>query len=366
MKELKKSTLKSDFLSRLKTMIKSSVPYYYPEAKGTYLPDIKSPIVVETSFIQNVINYKKLLKKLKDEFDLEKIQYVFDNLADEYSKETYLHVICYRLFDSVKLRMPIYYDQYLYDFDKYNYLLIDNTAIEVPNGTLNKWDLKPLGYNLKLIFGNRLALSVMFIREQYKYLNKNFVKENDIIIDGGACYGDTSLYYLDKINGKGKVYAFEFIDKNLEIFNENLNLNPHYKDNIEIIKRPLWSNSHSKLFTAYNASMSCVTTNSSIEYTQELTSISIDDFVKDYNIDKIDLIKLDIEGCELEALKGAKESIQKFKPKLQICLYHKKEDLWELPIYIKQLVPEYKLMINHNTLCTDETIMFAEIEMENN
>jgi FkbM family methyltransferase len=56
-------------------------------------------------------------------------------------------------------------------------------------------------------------------------------------------------------------------------------------------------------------------------------------------------IKMDIEGYELNALRGAAETIRKYKPELAICLYHKLEDIYEIPRYIKQLVPEYNCII---------------------
>lgn len=58
---------------------------------------------------------------------------------------------------------------------------------------------------------------------------------------------------------------------------------------------------------------------------------------------EVGLIKLDVEGYELEALIGAKETIKKFKPVIVISVYHKGQDLFEVPKLVKNLVPEYKL-----------------------
>ena len=70
-------------------------------------------------------------------------------------------------------------------------------------------------------------------------------------------------------------------------------------------------------------------------------------------------IKMDIEGAELEALKGSREIIQRYRPRLAISAYHKKEDLVELPLYIKELVPEYKLYIRHYSNAGVETVLYA-------
>lgn len=68
---------------------------------------------------------------------------------------------------------------------------------------------------------------------------------------------------------------------------------------------------------------------------------------------------MDIEGSELEALKGAVHTIQRDKPKLAICIYHKPEDMTEIPLYIKSLVPEYKLYVRHHSNCCTETVLYA-------
>ena len=94
---------------------------------------------------------------------------------------------------------------------------------------------------------------------------------------------------------------------------------------------------------------------------QMVKTMSIDDYVRINNIEKVDFIKLDVEGCELAALMGSFETILKHKPKLAICIYHKTQDLWEIPEYIKSIMPKYKLYIDHFTINHEESILFAKI-----
>ena len=86
--------------------------------------------------------------------------------------------------------------------------------------------------------------------------------------------------------------------------------------------------------------------------------VSLDEIVKD---EKVSYIKMDVEGSELKALQGAKETIKNNKPKLAICIYHKPEDILDLLTYILELVPEYKLSIRHYTSCMWETVLYAEV-----
>jgi hypothetical protein len=62
---------------------------------------------------------------------------------------------------------------------------------------------------------------------------------------------------------------------------------------------------------------------------------------------------------ELEALKGAEKTIRRYKPKLAICLYHRREDFIEIPLFIKELVPEYKFFMRHYSDYAYDTILYA-------
>ena len=70
---------------------------------------------------------------------------------------------------------------------------------------------------------------------------------------------------------------------------------------------------------------------------------------------------MDIEGAELPALQGAKNTIQKNKPKLAISIYHSNEDMLRLAEYIHGIVPEYKLYVRAHTMGIAETILYAVI-----
>ncbi len=72
----------------------------------------------------------------------------------------------------------------------------------------------------------------------------------------------------------------------------------------------------------------------------------------------IDFIKADIEGYELKMLRGAKQSIAKYKPKMAICIYHNIEDFLEIYEYLTSLVPEYRFAMRHHSHASSETVLY--------
>ena len=75
--------------------------------------------------------------------------------------------------------------------------------------------------------------------------------------------------------------------------------------------------------------------------------IDIDTYINRKKLPRIDHIKLDIEGAELDCLKGAAKSIVRWKPKMAISAYHKPEDIYSLAQYIKSLRPDYEFAFRH-------------------
>lgn len=74
--------------------------------------------------------------------------------------------------------------------------------------------------------------------------------------------------------------------------------------------------------------------------------------------EKVSFVKMDIEGAEAIALKGAKNHILNDHPKLAICCYHKPEDLWKIPEQVMAIRNDYRLYLRHYTDGLHESVMY--------
>jgi FkbM family methyltransferase len=180
-------------------------------------------------------------------------------------------------------------------------------------------------------------------------------KQGDTIIDGGAWTGDTAEAFSRALKGDCQIYSFEPDDENFCKLQENVNAQ-NINSLIHPVKLGLWSHTDTLKFDS-NREDSMQHQVSEIGDIQ-IQVTSIDEFSSEMNI-KIDLIKMDIEGSEIDALLGARETVQRFRPRLQICSYHKFDDLWEIPILIKELFPDYLLYLGHHSQNIFDTIVYA-------
>ena len=171
--------------------------------------------------------------------------------------------------------------------------------------------------------------------------------------------GDTPLEFAASVGRKGKVFVFEYIPKNLQILEKNLSLNQVLKNRIKVIPHPVWESSGALFAIEDNGPASKISCTD--EPTEEVSTstISIDDLVESQKIPTVDFIKMDIEGAELKALKGALKTIQKFKPKLAISVYHSLEEYSSILLWLRDLNLGYKFYLRHFTIHAEETILFA-------
>lgn len=156
--------------------------------------------------------------------------------------------------------------------------------------------------------------------EYYQHFYK--VKTNDVVLDAGANCGHLSLFFSKLVGKDGIVYAFEPDSFNIRRINKNIELNAVVADTIKIEELLLWN--ENKLVDFYEAG----TVGSSAVWIPDTDkcvqkeAIKIDDWVAKNNIQKLDFIKMDIEGAEIEALDGCVQTIENLKPNFAIASYH--------------------------------------------
>lgn len=176
------------------------------------------------------------------------------------------------------------------------------------------------------------------------------LSDNEIFVDIGVFDGGTTLNFLDRCNHTYKaIHMFEPNDECYQQISDNI----LKFDNIYLHKIGAWNKKEVLKFSVDSGS-------SHIENNCDGITINVD-AIDNYLLDGATFIKMDVEGAELNALKGAKETITKYKPKLAISIYHKPEDIFEILAHIKNLVPEYKFYIRHYTNSSLETILYAVI-----
>ena len=193
----------------------------------------------------------------------------------------------------------------------------------------------------------------IFGLKQYNIKNIFEVKNDAVVFDIGAFKGDTAYFFSKKCSNKARIYAFEPDDYAFQILEKIKN---KYKLNNVITKNILLSNAEKEIDFI-----------SMIENTPTIkkNAITIDKFVEENNIEKIDYIKMDVEGAERNILEGSIKTIKKFKPFLAIAIYHGgklfMEDFYNIPIFIKNVINEdYEYYIRTFSPWGGETILFCK------
>ena len=186
---------------------------------------------------------------------------------------------------------------------------------------------------------------------------KVHIEKGDYVLDAGALFGDTSLWFSYLTGENGKVFSFELTPAFIKRIKNNLAINPELASRIIIYEYAIWNKSDEMLsFIEQGGGTQIGKTNGDVA----VESITIDDWVTRNNIEKLDFIKMDIEGAEVRALNGAKKTIQRFKPKLAICLYHNDADFVTIPSLIDSFGVDYEFYLGHHTATFSETVLYAK------
>ncbi len=161
--------------------------------------------------------------------------------------------------------------------------------------------------------------------------------EREICVDLGAYTGDTVRELLSHTDGKySHIYAVEPNNRNFRKLSEYA----EGMENVTLIHGAAWSADTTLYFSKSGGRMPHPTDNGI-----ETAAVSVDNVLKGRGCT---YIKIDVEGSEAEAIEGARKTVSQCSPKLNIALYHRVGDIFELPLMINSINAGYKLYMRHH------------------
>lgn len=291
-------------------------------------------------------------------------QWLYERLSDKESRQILIDVLAYRVLGHRKVRLPLNTPEYWKKLEELERKADTSDSIDLGflGWKVERYDLADEGYPIQ-VYARAPAVFTQMLIQQYRCITPDHVIEvgaGDTVIDAGGCYGDTALYFAHKAGESGRVFSFEFMPDNIKVFNRNLDLNPTLAARIEIVPNPLWSSSGQELYVEGVGPAAHITTSPKAADANQVQTMKIDDLANSKQLARVDFIKMDIEGAELEALKGAEETIRRHRPKLAISVYHYLPNFWEIAQWIEGLGLGYRFYLRHFTIHAEETVLFAE------
>jgi FkbM family methyltransferase len=188
----------------------------------------------------------------------------------------------------------------------------------------------------------------MYFRDDLFKLSKN-----EVLVDCGAFDGDTLRLFLDASgNAFDRVIAFEPDPANFAKLAELVSHLPQTVRERITLHQAATGQINEKLMMDVGIGPSSYIGCGNLE----VESFALDSLLPDV---PVTFIKMDIEGSELATLKGARNLIQKDSPILTISAYHRQSDLWEIPLLIQRLNPNYSFYLRPHMLEAWDLVCYA-------
>ncbi len=229
-------------------------------------------------------------------------------------------------------------------------------------------------YNFRKSTVSRCDIAKYYEKQNYEEFKRNVVNtqyldfinkdEIKVLLEGGGMDCANTLIFLNSFKNCKKAYSFEPC---YDEFKDNLlDLIISKNDKIEIVKKALFDkvttcefkkasprHKGGSAFSSAKPEMACEYEVIKVECT------TIDEFIKEKGIKKLDFIKLDIENAELNVLEGAKETLINHRPQIATAIYHSDMQFIHIPIFLKEILKNYTFRLQHYTDRNWDTVLFA-------
>jgi FkbM family methyltransferase len=298
--------------------------------------------------------------------DLPELDRFYSRLDDDYSRGLMVELLLYRVLGRYRVKLSRNNQEYWQEHDSVDRdFLKEPGTMRVGGNSLGRYEV-PAEQGSISLHGHPVNILNTFLLKQYEYRRSGRhlrAAPGDVVVDAGGCWGDTALYFADLVGPGGRVYVLEFVEDNLKVLQSNLNANPALASRIQVVQRAAWDQSDEILPYSSEGAATSLQRSNEIGDTGDgrlrTSTVSIDDLVAQEKMEAVDYVKMDIEGAEAKALAGAEKTIRSFRPKLAISLYHTNHDFAVIPKYIDDLNLNYRMFIDHFTIHSEETMLFA-------
>ena len=182
------------------------------------------------------------------------------------------------------------------------------------------------------------------------------LKDNEVFLDVGAYKGKDIVEFVWRTGGKyDGIIALEPDKKTLTILQDTVDC--HGIKDVEVHVKGAWHKHAFLHFHDGREGSSRVSETANVAFPS--TSIEVDTIENVLYGRRVTYVSMDIEGAEHNAILGAEQTIKKWKPKMAVCVYHKREDLFDLLLLLKSFVPQYKFYMRHYSDNQTETVLYA-------
>ena len=253
---------------------------------------------------------------------------------------SFFDLISYNIYYCISIFRPLSIENFTENIDRYEDIY-NGFSDDISKKTFKDVILCRLTQNLEILKDYNCKPDEQYFED---FLD---LKEGEVFVDCGGFEGETTNAFIKKCPKYAYVYIFE---PTYTMEDAKLLLAKH--KNIEFIKKGVWNRAETLRFTV-DADLpvaSAITDDG--DTTIEV--VALDEAITL----KATFIKMDVEGAELNALRGAEQIIKRDRPKLAICVYHRQDDFWQIFEYVKSIAPDYKVYLRHYAPATYDTVMF--------